>query len=476
LVESLVKLSHDMMREYSPIAFWFWNAELDSKELQRQVKEMVEQGVYGGFMHPRPGMTTKYFSDEHWQLMKDTIDTARQYGFNAWLYDEFGWPSGTAGITDPQGTQTYSLVMRHGRKFWGKFLRVKMLFVSEGEEVELGSGIGADLELIAIEADRFFRGHAEADRPFFVSIGFQEVHRNFGSVYDKKLLDKIQIPGYLPDLEITRKDIASFYENIRIADSAVGRILQAVKDSGFEENTLIYFTTDHGAEFPRAKMTLYDPGIKTSLIMRYPRVIKAGMRVKDLVSHVDIMPTLLDAAGLEIPENVQGRSFWGLFTGETYIPRDEIFAQRTWHGGEYDPMRCIRTERYKYIRNWMPGWPVQMGAYVRRYGEEVINQFYSDVRPQEELYDLYNDEWEQVNVIDKDEYRDIRRDLSQRLYTFSEEINDPILQGHISRPKGGRVGYNCLWGKFPTREPETEDYRMSIVLLDDEYGDGPLVI
>lgn len=329
---------------------------------------------------------------------------------------------------------------------------------------------------VAIEADRFFRGHAEADRPFFVSIGFQEVHRNFGSVYDKKLLDKIQIPGYLPDLEITRKDIASFYENIRIADSAVGRILQAVKDSGFEENTLIYFTTDHGAEFPRAKMTLYDPGIKTSLIMRYPRVIKAGMRVKDLVSHVDIMPTLLDAAGLEIPENVQGRSFWGLFTGETYIPRDEIFAQRTWHGGEYDPMRCIRTERYKYIRNWMPGWPVQMGAYVRRYGEEVINQFYSDVRPQEELYDLYNDEWEQVNVIDKDEYRDIRRDLSQRLYTFSEEINDPILQGHISRPKGGRVGYNCLWGKFPTREPETEDYRMSIVLLDDEYGDGPLVI
>lgn len=152
MVESLVKLSHDMMREYSPIAFWFWNAELDSKELQRQVKEMVEQGVYGGFMHPRPGMTTKYFSDEHWQLMKDTIDTARQYGFNAWLYDEFGWPSGTAGITDPQGTQTYSLVMRHGRKFWGKFLRVKMLFVSEGEEVELGSGIGADLELIAIRA------------------------------------------------------------------------------------------------------------------------------------------------------------------------------------------------------------------------------------------------------------------------------------------------------------------------------------
>lgn len=309
----------------------------------------------------------------------------------------------------------------------------------------------------------FFRDAAKDQQPFFVTIGFSDVHRVFGSTYDPALMDRVSVPGYLPDTEVVRKDIATFYENIRMADAAVGRILDALKGSGLEKNTLVFFTTDHGAEFPRAKMTLYDPGIKTTLILRYPGVLQAGCRVEELISNVDMLPTLLDAIGAKIPDTIQGRSFWPLLIGGTYTPREEVYTELTWHA-QYDPMRSIRTARYKYIRNFEPGRPILIGGPpAQRYGVDLIEQYYNNPRPEEELYDLSQDPWEKHNLTDASAYQAIKTTLRDRLMPFLQETQDPLLEGPIPHP--GRSGYACFWAK------EGERFRLNI---EEDFHEPPL--
>ncbi|MCD6231818.1 sulfatase [Candidatus Aerophobetes bacterium] len=314
---------------------------------------------------------------------------------------------------------------------------------------------------IAKMASRFFKEEAPRKQPFFVSIGYGEVHRNYGTKYDPEILNKITIPGFLPNLEIVQKDIATFYENIKRADLATGHILEAIRKSGLEENTLVFFTTDHGPEFPRAKMTLYDPGIKTALIMKYPGRLKPGKRIKQLISNVDIFPTILEAIGIQIPENVQGKSFWPLLLEKEYTPREEIYAELTWHT-LYDPMRAIRTTRYKYIYNFQPGYPILMGGPpAQRYGVKMIEKYYGQPRPKEELYDLKNDPWEKNNLAGKNEYKKIKAELCNRLMSFLKETKDPILKGPIPHP--GKKGYECFWVK------EDEQFKLKITRDFKEY-------
>jgi len=291
----------------------------------------------------------------------------------------------------------------------------------------------------------FFASDAAKQQPFYVNVGFTEVHRNFGLDYDDEVLAKVKVPGFLPDCERVRKDLATFYANIRRADAAVGRVLDAIKAAGLDEETLVLFTTDHGMPFPRAKMSLYDPGIHTALIMRLPKVIKAGSRVEHLVSHIDLLPTLLDAVGVAIPPNVQGRSTWPLLTGGDYAPREEIIADVTWHGGQYDPMRCIRTGRWKYIHNFAPGRPILIqGPAGQRYGAAFIDEHFSARRPEHELYDLLNDPDEQTNLATLQEYQGVLADLRRRLERLLRETDDPLLAGDIPAPPEER-DYDSYW-------------------------------
>ena len=331
---------------------------------------------------------------------------------------------------------------------------------------------GADV--VADRAVDFLAKRARASRPFFLSIGLFDVHRVYGTDYDPDVAARLIVPGFLPDEPIVRKDLATFYEKIRRADAAVGRILRALSAADLAEDTLVYFTTDHGPEFPRAKMTLYDPGIKTALLVRFPHVVRAGARSDALTTHVDLVPTLLELAGLSIPTTVQGRSMLGLLRGEPYAPRDAIFAQMTWHGGEYDPMRCIRTARFKYIRNYVPGWPPQIGgACVERYGEAFVNAHFGIPRPAEELYDLAADPWEQHNLAARPEKRSLRQELAARLAAWMREVDDPLLRGPVPFPDPTRVGSGCVWGKFAPHDPVAGDCRFAIVRTRD-FGERPL--
>jgi N-sulfoglucosamine sulfohydrolase len=217
-------------------------------------------------------------------------------------------------------------------------------------------------------------------------------------------------------------------------DDAVGIILDGLADVGIDEETLVIFTTEHGIAFPRAKGTCYDAGIEASLVIRYPGVVDAGRRYEDLISNVDVLPTILDLVDVDGSEAIDGRSVAGLIAEDAagYDERDRIFAEMTWHD-VYNPIRAIRTARYKYVRNFwhLPNVYLPADIFSSESGREVRETDGLPFRQYEELFDLRDAPQEDDNVVHEPRYQDVRRDLSRQLYEWMSETEDPLLDGPI---------------------------------------------
>ena len=187
------------------------------------------------------------------------------------------------------------------------------------------------------------------DRPFFMSFGMFCTHRPFPAPDADIDPNYVQAPSPLPDDPAIRLDMAGFITMARCADACVGIVLEALAASGLADDTLVFFTTDHGIAFPKMKCHLYDSGIGVSLIVRYPGHGQPGQVIDALVSHLDIYPTVCEIAGVPAPPWLEGVSLVPLLDGTATQVRDEIFAEVTYHAA-YEPMRCVRTPRWKYIR------------------------------------------------------------------------------------------------------------------------------
>jgi N-sulfoglucosamine sulfohydrolase len=274
----------------------------------------------------------------------------------------------------------------------------------------------------------------DPSRPFFCQLGCFETHRPWtqpGIEPDTSL--GITVPAYLRDGPETRKEMAAFQGMVRHFDRELGRLLTVLDRSGLREDTILVVTTDHGAALPMAKGTLRDPGIETLLLMRYPGGgWGQGRRMGPLVSNVDILPTLLQAAGLEVPEAVQGTSFLSLLRGEETPARDAIFAEKTFHDC-YDPMRGVRTRRYKYIRYFektahhpIPA-DTAMGGASRELGPVARSGF-------EELFDLEADPGETRNLAGQGAYAHVCEEMRARLAAWMQATRDPLLEGPVGSP------------------------------------------
>lgn len=280
----------------------------------------------------------------------------------------------------------------------------------------------------------FFKSHQNDDSPFYVCLGVTQVHRPFGVWGDPVDPESVIIPPYLPDNEIVREDLSQFYGAIQGVDSCIGNIINQLEDLNLRENTLFIYTTDHGEAYPRAKCTLYDPGIKTLLLMSWPNsnIIQQNTLYNQMISNIDLLPTILDLIGAEVPLKVEGWSFFPLLKGQIDIFREEIYSEKTFHE-IYDPIRSIRTEKFKFIINfeksrnlYQIGMDVQQDA-LGKYMLELINK----PRPGEELYDLKNDPDERINLIDHLDYKDIILELKNRLFNWMKQTKDPILNGKV---------------------------------------------
>jgi arylsulfatase A-like enzyme len=276
--------------------------------------------------------------------------------------------------------------------------------------------------------------------PFYLEVGFEEPHRpyEFGGAEPDRSLG-VRVPGYLPDVPEARADVAAFQGAIRQMDAGVGRLLHALDELGLAEDTWVIFATDHGAAMPRAKCTLYDPGIEAASLWRWPAAgLTGGRVVADLVSNVDVTPTLLHALGVPIPAGVQGRSLWSLLTGYdsngAYVPRTEIFAEKTFHT-YYEPMRAVRTARHKLIVNFEISTRVDVPSDIRTSPIYPLMLTELDgARPPIELYDMREDKWELHNLAGRPDLAPIETDLRARLLDWMRRTGDPLLDGAVSSP------------------------------------------
>ncbi len=161
---------------------------------------------------------------------------------------------------------------------------------------------------------------ADAPRqPFLLTAGFFETHRPYPrDRYEPADSASVDVPDYLPDTGEVREDLADFYGSIAVADAKVGELLDALAAAGLDENTWVVFMTDHGPALPRAKSTLYDAGTGIALIVRPPRgpADAAPHRYDELFSGVDLLPTLLELLGVDIPDDIEGLSHASNLTAE----------------------------------------------------------------------------------------------------------------------------------------------------------------
>src|SRR3954453_3270501 len=274
-------------------------------------------------------------------------------------------------------------------------------------------------------------------RPFFLSVGFFETHRDYFEPSSVRDALYSLPPANLPDTPQTRRDMAAYKASARSLDQGVGAVLNALDEHELADDTLVILTTDHGLAFPGAKATLYDRGIGVLLIMRGPGGFHGG-RVSDaLVSQIDLYPTMCEIAGAEIPDFVQGRSILPIMRKEVPEVRDELFAELTYHAA-YEPQRAIRTQRWKYIRRFGDReLPVLANVDDGPSKDVLIEAGWADrPLPREELHDLLFDPQEARDLSGEQTYAPVLQEMRERLEDWMRETDDALLEGDVPAPPG----------------------------------------
>ena len=247
-------------------------------------------------------------------------------------------------------------------------------------------------------------------------------------------LEAVSLPPYYPNHPDLVRDWAAYLDSVRMTDVMVGEVLERLEREGVRDNTLVLFMTDHGISHARGKQFLYDEGLHVPLVISGPG-IQAGSVRKDLVEHIDIAALSLAAAGIAIPESMQARDI----LASDYQPREAVFAARDRCDETVDHIRSVRTQDFKYIRNFLPQRPyLQPCAYKdakqilialrewRRAGKLNATQslLFREVRPVEELYEVHTDPHEIHNLADDPGYADTLKQLRRRLDRWMDETGD----------------------------------------------------
>jgi arylsulfatase A-like enzyme len=246
--------------------------------------------------------------------------------------------------------------------------------------------------------------------------------------------ENLPLPPYYPRTPAVLVDWAATLDAVRITDQQVGEILARLKQEGILEQTVVFFLSDHGVSHARGKQFLYDEGTHIPFVVRGPG-IPMRLRRHDLIQHIDMAATSLALAGIPIPAVMQGRNV----LAPEYRLREAVFAARDRADETVDHLRSVRTERFKYIRNFLPLRPhLQPNAYkdhkpcltalreAQAAGllDEVQRMIFAPTRAPEELYDLQADPWEVRNLAGDPAHASVLRQMRSRLEVWMEKTND----------------------------------------------------
>ncbi len=277
------------------------------------------------------------------------------------------------------------------------------------------------------------RARGGSPKPFYLEVAFVDTHRPWGKNPPDWSLGTDRL-RWLPPYAGSDLEMAEFQGEIRAVDEQVGAIVAALDATRQRQDTWVIFTSDHGIDIPRAKGTLYDPGIEIPLIMEWPAAqLPSGRVWEKLISHVDVVPTILEALNLPLPNTLQGHSFWPLLSGEPYTPRTEIYGEKTYHS-VYDPIRAVRTAAYKLIVHFDTYDTVDVPIDAKESPSyAVIRRELTRPHRYLELFNLEADPLERDNLAGTDTL-DVLSDLLQRLYDWMRTTQDPLLEGRIPSP------------------------------------------
>jgi N-sulfoglucosamine sulfohydrolase len=321
---------------------------------------------------------------------------------------------------------------------------------------------------------------APDERPFFLYFATSDPHRGGGPAHELPSQpdrfgnrpdgypgietveydpSEVIVPPWLPDTPATRAELAQYYQSVSRLDQGFGRLVQVLKEEGAYDRTLILYLSDHGAAFAGAKTTVYEPGLRSPLIVRHPQARRRGVTSDALVSWVDLTPTLLEFAGAQPPvyrqhigspevrqaaelpveHGLHGRSFLAIAEGEEPTGWDEVYASHTFHEIQmYYPMRVVRARQYKLIWNiahqlpfpfstdlwrsatWQAVWPEGPDT---TYGRRTVAGYVN--RSEFELYDLEQDPDESRNLAGDPRYAAVLAEYQQKLRAFQARTSDP---------------------------------------------------
>lgn len=247
---------------------------------------------------------------------------------------------------------------------------------------------------------------------------------------------KFKVPPYLPDNNVVQRDMWKLYNNIAEMDKQVGVVLKQLEDDGLLENTIIVFYGDHGGPLPREKRLIYDSGLNTPMIIRFPNKLQAGTKDNQLISFVDFAPTLLSLIGEAPKPYMQGQAFLGKYKTKA---RDYIHAAADRFDAETDVIRAVRDKQFKYIRNYRPeqGYylPIEYRERIptmqellrlREEGKlnEIQSQWFRGSKPKEELFDCSVDPYELNNIANNPAYQDKINELRTEMDKWLKVIGD----------------------------------------------------
>jgi len=292
----------------------------------------------------------------------------------------------------------------------------------------------------------FIKSAGEAsNKPFFLSVGLNETHIPFHEAdpdrHPAEDWRYCRPPAPLPDVPETRRDTADYKASARVMDESYGRILDALDDAGLAENTFVFCFADHGLQMPRNMCNLTDSGIAVYCMARGPGGFTGGKVIEEMVSLIDLVPTVCDVAGVPAPEGADGVSLRPLVNGGA-APHEMIFAEVNYHAA-YEPQRCVRTDRYKYIRRYDNRKDLVLPNCDEVRGKRVLLDagWEQEPREQEMLFDLMFDPYEMRNVIDRPDMHEVATQMRTWLDEWMEQTDDPLLahDGTVPAPSGSRV-------------------------------------
>ena len=316
-----------------------------------------------------------------------------------------------------------------GKFHMGDYVRKGFDLIHEDRNT---NGLGGEDQWISTIINR------PKDRPFFLWYASYDAHRTWGEneFYRTHKPENLIPPEYLINDLATKKDLADYYDEIKRFDNSIGEVVKTLKKQKIYENTLIIIMADNGRPFPHSKTRLNDQGVKTPFILVYKNDNVIG-ETKSLVSSIDIAPTILDFAGLEVGNNYQGKSFRALLKNPKNSFRNFVFAEHNWHDFESHE-RMVRSRDYMFIENNRnqfaqrgPLDAINSDSYkslLKGLESGDISEIQKDIfispRSKEEFYEIKKDPSQRKNLINDKKFQEKIETLKSVLNTWKLETGD----------------------------------------------------